>query len=124
MKWIVTHRRHHNRIAAGEDLPPHLEVTSCLDLVNVLHTRSFEDYDVWYVREGGTRQKVAAGSVPGRAPGDWFNFKYTPASRELLLVQQNFPVGTFADAEFLNPIQFTPSRSITLNQNEIEAALV
>lgn len=124
MKWIVTHRRHQARVAKGDSLPAHLEVRTLTGLVRVILSRSFEDYDVWYVSGPETRQKVAAGSVPGRAPGDWFNFKYTPAPAELLLVQQNFPAGTFADAEFLHPIEFTPVRSIRLNQNEIEAALI
>jgi hypothetical protein len=125
MKWIVTHRRHKPRMIQGsETLPPHLEASTLSDVVRLMLSRSFEDFDVWYVSDSHTPQKVAAGSVPGRAPGDWFNFKYTPAPQELLLVQQNYPVGTFADAEFLHPIVFSPSRDVRLNQNEIEAALV
>ena len=124
MKWLITHRRYHDRIASGSGpLPSRLEVKSLPTLLRVLATRSFQDYDVWYAQGDRTFQKVAAGSVPGRAPGDWFNFKYTPAPPELLLIQQNVPTGNFADMDFLHPLVFTPSRSVRLNHNEIEAAL-
>lgn len=124
MRWIITQRRHHDRIVDGGILPPRLEVSTLPDVLRVMLSRSFKDYDVWYVSPDGTPQKTAAGSVPGRAPGDWFHFKYTPAPVELLLIQQNVPTGTFEDVKFLSPSLSEPRRSVQLNFNEIEAALV
>jgi hypothetical protein len=84
-------------------------------------TRTLPGYDVWYT-EADHLTRVA--NVPGHAPKDWFNFKYTPAPAELLLIQHSVPRGSFSDINFLHPVDFSPRKSIVMSQNEIEAALV
>lgn len=108
----------------GGPLPPCLIISNLKDALLTVNERSFTDFDLWFQQGSSGMSRVAAGSVPGRAPGDWYQSKYTPAPVEWLLIQRNVPVGDFADFQFLYPVNTDPVRSIELSRNEIEAVLV